>query len=117
MITDALIRFAIGGVMVSVFAVVGELFKPKTFSGLFGAAPSVGIATLALTFHKDSSAVSTEARWMLMATIALVAYTAICVSLCRRRAVPVWLGAAAAWIGWFVVAAGLWFAFRDVVQT
>jgi hypothetical protein len=114
MLTDVLIRFAIGGVMVSAFSMIGELFKPKTFSGLFGAAPSFGIATLALAFRRNgSAAVSTEARWMLVATLALVGYSAICVSLCRRRQVPVWLGAAAAWIGWFVAAAGLWFAFRE----
>jgi len=32
---------------VSAFAVIGDLFKPKSFGGLFGAAPSVALATLA----------------------------------------------------------------------
>ena len=36
-----------------------------------------------------------------------VAYCAISRRLCQRRAVPVWLGAATAWIGWFAVVAGL----------
>jgi len=118
MLTDALIRFAMGGIIVSAFSVVGELFKPKTFAGLFGAAPSVGIATLALTFHNDGGAVvATEARWMLLATFALVVYSATCVTLSRRGAVPVWLDAATAWIASFVVAAGLWVVLCDVVQT
>jgi len=117
-LTEVLIRFVIGGAIVSAFAVVGELFQPKTFSGLFGAAPSVGIATLALSFRNDGGgAVSTEARWMLIATVAFAAYSTICVGVCRRRSVPVWLGAVAAWIGWFVVAAGLWYGLRDVVRT
>jgi len=117
-LAEVLLRFVVGGVLVSAFAVVGELFAPKTFSGLFGAAPSVGIATLALTFRKDGPvAVSTEARWMLVAVVAFVVYSTICVVLCRRRAVPVWLGATAPWIGWFVVTAGLWNGLHDVVGT
>lgn len=39
-----LIRFLIGAVAVSIFAVLGDLLKPKSFAGLFGAAPSVALA-------------------------------------------------------------------------
>jgi hypothetical protein len=39
-VTYLLIRFVLGGLIVSAFAVVSEMFKPKTFAGLFGAAPS-----------------------------------------------------------------------------
>jgi hypothetical protein len=46
---EALIRFMIGGIFVSVFAVLGDVLKPKRFAGLFGAAPSVALATLILT--------------------------------------------------------------------
>ena len=46
---EILIRFLIGGVVVSVFAVIGDILKPKSFAGLFGAAPSVALATLGLT--------------------------------------------------------------------
>jgi hypothetical protein len=117
-VAELLLRFVIGGVLVSAFAVVGEIFAPKSFSGLFGAAPSVGIATLALTFRTDGRvAVATEARWMLVATVAFVVYSTICVGFCRRRGGPVWLGATAAWIGWFVAAAGLWYGLHDVVGT
>jgi hypothetical protein len=113
-ISYLLIRFVLGGLIVSGFAVVSEMFKPKTFAGLFGAAPSVGLATLALTFHKDGSAtVSTEAWWMLSAIGALIAYSTLCVVVCRRRSIPVWLGAAVSWVGWFVVAGIVWFALYD----
>ena len=44
-----LIRFLVGGAMVSVFALIGDVLKPKSFAGLFGAAPSVALATLGLT--------------------------------------------------------------------
>jgi hypothetical protein len=45
---DIVIRFLLDGVIVSLFAVLGDLFRPKSFAGLFGAAPSVALATLAL---------------------------------------------------------------------
>ena len=35
-----------GGLFVTAFALVGEMLKPKRFSGLFGAAPSVALANL-----------------------------------------------------------------------
>ena len=35
--------------MVSLFAVLGGLLKPRSFAGLFSAAPSVALAILALT--------------------------------------------------------------------
>jgi hypothetical protein len=34
-----LIRFLVGGAVVSVFALIGDVLKPKSFAGLFGAAP------------------------------------------------------------------------------
>lgn len=46
MVGDLLARFAIGGALVSLFALAGDLFKPKTFAGLFGAAPSVVVFAL-----------------------------------------------------------------------
>jgi hypothetical protein len=42
---DILLRFVIGGVVVLFFALFGDMFKPKSFGGLFGAAPSVALAT------------------------------------------------------------------------
>src|ERR1700691_5871047 len=43
------IRFVIGGLAVCAFALLGEVLRPKTFAGLFAAAPSVALATLTLT--------------------------------------------------------------------
>ncbi len=43
---EILLRFVIGGIVVSTFAILADLFKPKSFPiGLFGAAPSVALAT------------------------------------------------------------------------
>jgi hypothetical protein len=51
--TPLVFRFLVGGAVVSLFAILGDLLKPKTFAGLFGAAPSVALATLGLTIVKD----------------------------------------------------------------
>ena len=64
--SDALARFLIGGLVVSAFATIGGLFKPTSFAGLFGAAPSVALATLALAISKDGKAFAgTECRSMM----------------------------------------------------
>jgi len=47
--SQTLIRFLVGGAVLSAFAIIGELLKPKSFAGLFGAEPSVALATLGLT--------------------------------------------------------------------
>ena len=46
--TEYLVRFLIGGVAVSAFALLGDLLRPTSFAGLFGAAPSVALASLGL---------------------------------------------------------------------
>lgn len=108
--TQILVRFAIGGIVVSAFALIGDLFKPKTFAGLFGAAPSVALATLALTTMADGhSYAATEARSMMGGAIAFFIY-AICVSWVMMRyqfkALQVTICAIPLWFGF---AFGLWY--------
>jgi hypothetical protein len=43
------LRFLAGGIAVSAFAALADALRPKSFSGLFGAAPSIALATLVLT--------------------------------------------------------------------
>ena len=43
-----LYRFLIGGAVVMLFAAIGDVLRPKSFAGIFGAAPSISLATLAL---------------------------------------------------------------------
>jgi hypothetical protein len=38
MLTEIMIRVIVGGVIVSIFAILGDILKPKSFAGLFGAA-------------------------------------------------------------------------------
>jgi len=51
-LNELMIRFVVGGFVVSAFSLISDLFKPKTFAGLFGAVPSVALASLALTIFK-----------------------------------------------------------------
>jgi hypothetical protein len=44
--TEYVVRFLVGGVVVSAFAILGDILRPKSFAGLFAAAPSVALVTL-----------------------------------------------------------------------
>lgn len=52
---ELVLRFAICGIVVSLFAVLGEILRPRIFAGLFGAAPSIALATLGLVVHKHGN--------------------------------------------------------------
>lgn len=109
MLVELLIRFVLGGVLVALFAAIGTVCKPKTFAGLFGAAPSVALATLGIAFvGHDRDYVATEARSMLLATPALLAYCEICIVVARREHFSVRLGTTAAWLAWLAVAFAFW---------
>ena len=104
-----LMRFLIGGVAVSVFALLGDLFKPKSFAGLFGAAPSIALATLGLTIVSDGkSYAATEANSMMAGALAFFVY-ASCVSwtLMRARFAASWVAMSSLTI-WGGVAFVLW---------
>jgi uncharacterized membrane protein (GlpM family) len=110
--TDILIRFLIGGVVVSVFAVLGDLFKPKSFAGLFGAAPSVALATILLTVRKEGAPyAATEARSMIAGAVSFFVYSSAVSWFMmhkERTALPVSAGFLTIWA---LVAFGLWSAF------
>jgi hypothetical protein len=80
-------RFFIGGIAVSLFAMTGDVLRPKSFAGLFGAAPSVALATLGLAvIHHDASYVSIQAKSMAWGALALICYSwAVCQVLMRLR--------------------------------
>jgi Protein of unknown function (DUF3147) len=105
-----LIRFLVGGAFVSAFAVLGTIFKPKSFAGLFGAAPSVALATLALTIHTDGPAYAAiEARSMLAGAAAFFVYAWLSMFLLHRYKPPTTIVTSALLLVWFAVAMTLWF--------
>jgi len=84
MLTDIVIRFVVGGVIVSLFSVLGDLVKPKSFAGIFGAAPSVALATIVLTVVKQGRVyVSVEARSMILGAIAFLVYACMVMRILR----------------------------------
>lgn len=99
-----LIRFLIGGTVVSVFAALGEIVRPKSFAGLFAAAPSIALASLGLTIaHSGKVFAAIEARSMIFGSLAFCLYACLCSRVLMRQRfsalmttvmlLPVWLGA------------------------
>jgi hypothetical protein len=103
-----LVRFLVGGMVVSGFALIGDLLKPKSFAGLFGAAPSVALATLGLTVAtKGASYSATEARSMLAGALAFFLYASFASwAMMHYRLKPLWVTLGAIPL-WFAVAFGL----------
>jgi Protein of unknown function (DUF3147) len=105
-----LIRFLIGGIAVSLFSVLGDLFKPKSFAGLCGAAPSVALATLGLTVVSDGKHYAAiEANSMLAGAVAFFAYSS-CVSwiLMHGRLTALWVTIFCLPV-WTLLAFGIWY--------
>jgi len=109
---DILIRFLIGGFVVSMFAVIGDLFKPKSFAGLFGAAPSVALATILLTVRKEGAQyAATEAHSMLAGAAAFLVYSSAISWFMMHRECKALSMSAGFLIIWAIVSFGLWFIF------
>ena len=104
------VRVLAGGALVVAFSLVSDMLKPKTFAGLFSAAPSVATASLLVSGLADGAAKDVRyAAGMVAGAIGLVAYGAAAALLVKH------LGAAAgsvlAWIAWAMVALGLYWLF------
>jgi Protein of unknown function (DUF3147) len=107
--TDLLLRFFIGGAVVSLFAILGDILRPKSFAGLFGAAPSIALATLGLTIHHNGKLyAATEARSMIAGAIAMAAYAATVSWILFRYKPPALAVTLAVLPLWFGVSFGLW---------
>ena len=109
--TDLLWRFLIGGLAVSAFAALGDVLRPKSFVGLFGAAPSVALATLGLTIaHDGANYAALEARSMMLGAAAFLLYACIVSRLMFRRLLPAY-GVTLCGLGlWLALAIGGWAA-------
>jgi hypothetical protein len=108
--TQILIRFFIGGAVVTLFAVLGDLFKPKSFAGLFGSAPSVALATIGLTIATEGVRyASVEARSMIAGAVAFLAYASCCSWSLMRLPFKALVVTVCAMPLWFGIAFGLWY--------
>ena len=106
---DWLLRFLIGGLVVSLFAVLGDMVKPESLGGVFAAAPTIALATVALTMHKHGAGyVAIEARSMVAGAGAFFVYAcAVSFVMMRYRTKAAWTAAGLV-VVWFGTAAGLW---------
>ena len=106
---DLLARFLIGGAVVILFSILGDIFKPKSLGGIFAAAPTIALASITLTARQRGLAyVALEARSMIAGALAFFLY-ACAVSFILMRYRPRSLIAAGALSPlWFAVAFALY---------
>jgi Protein of unknown function (DUF3147) len=108
-LSDALARFLIGGLVVSAFATIGGLFKPTSFGGLFGAAPSVALATLALAISKNGHTYAgTECRSMMAGAAGLCLYSILVSQILVRFRLQALAATLSALPLWFLTTFALW---------
>ncbi len=106
---EMVLRFVIGGAVVSAFAVLAEIFRPKSFAGLFSAAPSIALATIGITIARHGKMyASTEAHTMLYGAIGFFCYaSAACWALIRLK-IKALTATIALLPVWFGISLGLW---------
>lgn len=109
MFKDILIRFIVGGFFVSFFAILADILKPKSFAGLFGAAPSVALATLILTTSREGkNYAGIEGRSMILGAIAFFVYSIVVSQFLLPARWSALRVSASALLVWFVCSFGLW---------
>jgi hypothetical protein len=101
--SDLVIRFLVGGLVVSLFAMLSDPLRPKSFA----AAPSIALATLGIAIRKNGRSYSAlESRSMMMGAAAFFLYAWSCVL--RRYEISA-LGASLTLLPvWFLVSFCLW---------
>jgi Protein of unknown function (DUF3147) len=109
-VKDLIVRFLIGGIAVSAFASLGDVLKPKSFAGLFAAAPSIALATLGLTIGADGKIyAATEARSMIAGALVFFLYAYLCYYLMLRRKLKGLTVTLSALGLWLVCSLSVWF--------
>jgi uncharacterized membrane protein (GlpM family) len=105
-------RFLAGGLVIALFASIGDVLRPKGFAGLFGAAPSVALATLSLTLLTEGkSYAALEARSMALGAAALFLYLLVCLYLMAKRHLRAPAATTGALAAWAICALVLWSLF------
>jgi hypothetical protein len=107
-VLEYLLRFIAGGVAVSALAALGDTLKPKSFAGLFGAAPSIALATLLITLSQTGAPfAAVEGRSMIVGALALAAYSWTVSLLLKKFMMSSRTATMAAMVVWFAVAFGI----------
>jgi hypothetical protein len=100
--SEYVVRFLVGGAAVSAFAMLGDILRPKSFAGLFGAAPSVALATLGIAIYQHGAGYATlQSQAMMAGATALATYSLVVCHLLvrtRLRALPATLLSLVVWL-------------------
>ena len=93
---------------VSAFSILGDALRPKSFAGLFGAAPSIALATFLITLSQSGAEFAAlEGRSMIVGAFALAAYSWTVCLLLKKNQISSWFATMLAMIAWIAVAFGL----------
>ena len=107
---EFIFRFIVGGLIVSLFSVFGDVLKPRSFAGLFAAAPSVALATLGLTILTEGKLyAAAESRSMIAGAIALFVYAFATMRLIMKYKLHAASAAIYAIPVWLIFGIGAWF--------
>ena len=107
---ELIFRFIVGGLIVSLFAVVGDVLKPRSFAGIFAAAPSVALVTLGLTMLTEGKFyAAAEARSMIAGAVALFLYAVVTIRLIMRHKLHAASASIYAMPVWLIFSIGAWF--------
>jgi uncharacterized membrane protein (GlpM family) len=111
-VAQLIIRFLVGGAVVSLFAVLADVLKPKSFAGLFGAAPSVALATLGLTILANGKPYAAlEARSMVLGAFSFLVYACFCKTVIKKFNLRASVSTISGLLVWFAFSFGSWFIF------
>ncbi|WP_158670960.1 DUF3147 family protein [Bradyrhizobium guangdongense] len=106
--TEYVLRFIAGGVIVSMFSILGDMLRPKSFAGLLGAAPSVALATLGIVVVQHGPAYAAAESWtMIYGAVALACYSVVVCHLLMRFYLAALPATIIALVVWLAVAFGL----------
>ncbi|MBW7974739.1 DUF3147 family protein [Bradyrhizobium sp. BR 10289] len=106
--SEYILRFIAGGAIVSVFSILGDMLRPKSFAGLLGAAPSVALATLGIAVVQHGPAYAAADSWtMIYGAIALACYSVVVCHLLIRLHFAALPATVVALVAWLAVAFGL----------
>ena len=104
------LKALVGGFAIVAFSLIGQAGHPKRFAGLFSTAPSVALASLAITVTaKGAVAAVPYAQGMLIGSAGMLGYCLVSLYLIER--LHALAGSILAWLAWFAVAGGLYLAF------
>jgi hypothetical protein len=102
-----LLKGVVGGILVVLFAFLGEVIRPRSLAGITSGAPSIAAAGLAVTLLTSGVTMAWDlSLGMIAGAAALVSWCLVGVDAVKRFGGL--KGSLAATVVWFVVAFALW---------